>query len=48
MTVDAEIIQFTNWIMEVIWKRNWERDAIWDVQDIDVRNLQVTPLIFSK
>jgi len=27
MTVDAEIIQFMNWIMEVILKKNQERDA---------------------
>jgi hypothetical protein len=27
MTVDAEIIQFTKWIMEEIWKQNRGRGA---------------------
>jgi len=27
MIVYAEIIQFTSWIMEKIWKQNRERDA---------------------
>jgi hypothetical protein len=36
MIVNAEIMQFTNWIMEVIWKQNRERDAGWDVRDVGV------------
>jgi len=36
MTVHAEIMQFTNWIMEVIWKQNRERDAGWDVRGLGV------------
>ena len=36
MIVDTKIMQFTNWIMEVIWKQNRERDAGWDVRDVGV------------
>ena len=34
MIVDAKIMQFTNRIMEVIWKKKRERDAGWDVRDV--------------
>jgi hypothetical protein len=35
MIVDANIIQFTNWIKNAFLKQNQETDAGWDVQDVE-------------